>query len=161
MRSPCGRACVCVHVDHQAQQRLGAALGEPDARLLQDFVLAFARDHPDETAVLRVIGKLAAGDPYLPGVVHIPPLRLTKFWNTRIGTAQMHQPALPEGSVVIALAENDRLAHRRSSSISVRAKATSGPAKRDDFRVPASFTISQAPNAGPPSGTGGNFGTPA
>src|SRR6266446_8419308 len=105
---------------------------------MKDVAFAVARAEPNEAAALGAISKL--------GAAHLTPPWIPRWetWGPRLEAItvapQRHQPSIPEGAVVEPLAENDRLAHRRSSSIWPRAKATSGPGNRDDFNTPFSRT---------------------
>src|SRR5205823_5372023 len=120
-RNGASRTCVYVHVDHQAQQPLGGALGKPNARLLKDVALAVARTGPDEAAALRAVSELPAAHRVSPRIERRE-ARRPRLEAITIAP-QRHQPASPEGAVVEPLAENDRLAHRKSSSTSLREKA--------------------------------------
>src|SRR5262249_13438469 len=125
-----GRACVCIHVDDQAQELLRNPLNQPNSRRLKNVRFAVTRAQPDEAAGLRAIGELATAHLVSPWISCWVTWRA---WLEAIAPApQKRQPSVPEGTVVESLAEDDGLAHRRSSSISLREKATSGPLKRDE-----------------------------
>src|SRR5437773_6801946 len=108
---------------------MGPSTGQPVLSLPRHVVLSVTRNHADEPARGAEEPEVPAGDDPTPGVPERQPPAHAGL-HPGIGTTQVEQAAAPEGAVVEPLAEDHRLAHRRSSPICARAKATSGPGTR-------------------------------
>src|SRR5579872_171508 len=93
-------------------------------------------DDADELTTPRVIRVLAAFNLRTPRIEDRESSRPPGGRRAWIDAAEVDEPTHPESAIVVSFAVNDGLSHRRSSSISERAKAMSGPARREDFSTP-------------------------
>ena len=109
------RKKIHVHIDDQTPELLGRPLDQSIASRPEDVAPAGTRTEPDEPAAFGAIRILSAADFASPRIGR----RITRSSRAEsiVVAAEIPQPPIPEGAIIITLAKNDRFAHRRSSSI--------------------------------------------